>query len=249
MLSGSAKRPRLSKSASEDDEEDDENVMLFSQRLSRFKRPSVKEGENTTHAITSLLNARFQGKSRSMASDDDDFIVPDDSDEETHSTKSGKSSRRSSSQHLTASEDEETRLDEDDLDLDDGVPKKSTSKGKTKAKGGGPVRGVSKKTISTSGVEGVAGSFTFLTAAEQREQGRKEGKKATEEPYAFLQDVRDVSNNSYGNHCIEFWTMTTFRGTGDVQTTLATIREPCISLQRHGNLLLLLRNRQVPFSR
>lgn len=206
-MSGNAKRPRLSRSASEDDEEDDENVILFSQRLSRFKKPSVKRGQKTTHAIiASLLNTYFQGKSHSMASDNDDFIVPDDSDEETRSTKSGKSSRRSSSQHLTTSEDEETQLDEDDLDLDDDAPKKSTSKGRMKARGG-PVRGGNKKTISTSGVGSVTGSSTFLTAAEQREQGRKEEKKATEEPYAFLRNVRDVSNNAYGsNHRIEFWT-------------------------------------------
>jgi hypothetical protein len=31
-----------------------------------------------------------------------------------------------------------------------------------------------------------------LTAAEQREQGKKNEKKSTEDPYSFLQDVRDV---------------------------------------------------------
>jgi len=174
-------------------------------------------------------------------SDDDDFIVPDDSDEDAHSTRSGKSSRRSSSRQFTASEDdEETQLEEDDLNV--GVaPKK-------KAGGGGPVRRVSKKTTSTTAAEGGAGSFTFLTAAEQREQGRKAGKKATEEPYRFLQDVRDVSNNiCASNHRILDGNI--LRKMNDVQTIPATIREPCTSLQRHGNLSLLLRNRQVPSSR
>ena len=40
----------------------------------------------------------------------------------------------------------------------------------------------------------MGGGATFLTAAEQREQGKKEEKKAAESPYSFLADnIRDVS--------------------------------------------------------
>jgi DNA mismatch repair protein MSH6 len=39
---------------------------------------------------------------------------------------------------------------------------------------------------------GGTGSYTFLTAAEQREQGKKDEKKAAESPYSFLLNVKDV---------------------------------------------------------
>jgi DNA mismatch repair protein MSH6 len=44
----------------------------------------------------------------------------------------------------------------------------------------------------TGASNGRGNGFTFLTAAEQREQGKKVEKKSAEDPYSFLQDVRDV---------------------------------------------------------
>ena len=126
----------------------------------------------------------FPAKSNSRASsDDDDFIVPDDSEEDASSRKT--SSRRSSisSRRSTASENDDV-FEEDALDLEE-KPKKTKAKGKRKAvfksTGGNPAGDAS-------------GTFGFLTAAEQRAQGKKEEKKAAEEPYSFLQDVRDVSS-------------------------------------------------------
>lgn len=72
------------------------------------------------------------------------------------------------------------------LDLD-------TSK-KYKRKGKGKVAATKSAAAS---LEGANGSFVFLTAAEQRAQGKKEEKKAAEQPYSFLQDRRDVSSARY----------------------------------------------------
>jgi len=96
------------------------------------------------------------------------------------------SSRRSGG---TEDEDEDDAdLDADDLDLDNAVPKKSKPKGKPKASGGS--KSSKANTTMTSTGPGVV---NFLTAAEQREQGKKDEKKSAESPYSFLQDVRDVS--------------------------------------------------------
>ena len=47
---------------------------------------------------------------------------------------------------------------------------------------------------NTHGTGGSASNSTnnFLTAAEQRAQAMKEGKKSQEDPFSFLSDVRDV---------------------------------------------------------
>ena len=125
----------------------------------------------------------YTGRAHPKASDDDDdFIVPSDSEVETRSIKSSSSRLSSASRRsgVTSSEDE------DDFDQDeDEVPKKKRkSSGKSRSS---PAKG---KALANSG----SGNATFLTAAEQREQGKKEEKKAAESPYSFLADnVRDVS--------------------------------------------------------
>jgi DNA mismatch repair protein MSH6 len=131
--------------------------------------------------ISLSLIYSFPVKSSSRASsDDDDFIVPDDSEEDASSTRKTSSRRSSvSSRRSTASENDD--FEEDALDLEE-KPKKTKAKGKGKA-------------ASKSNTAGDAGgTFGFLTAAEQRAQGKKEEKKAAEEAYSFLQDVRDVSS-------------------------------------------------------
>ncbi|KAJ3497847.1 hypothetical protein NLJ89_g10297 [Agrocybe chaxingu] len=171
-----AKKPRLSQVISdEEDEADDDMKTNFSQRLSRFKKSPVKKGKASSRA----------------SSDDDDFIVPDDSEEELYSKSAKSSSRRSSmsSRRSTASSD-----DEEDLDLDDDLPKKSKPKGKATTKSAG-----SKKSTKAAGGAGSGGTFNFLTAAEQREQGKKDEKKAAESPYGFLQDVRDKDGRKPGD--------------------------------------------------
>lgn len=145
-----------------------------------------------------MLRYAIQGKPKSRASsDDDDFIVPDDSDAETRSVRSQKSSssRRSSTSSRTshASSDEENDEDFDEDDREDEAPKKTKTKikGKTSGKSSS-----SKSAIKAAGVSGDGmgnGTYSLLTAAEQREQEKKDDKKAAESPYDFLMDVRDVS--------------------------------------------------------
>ena len=71
-------------------------------------------------------------------------------------------------------------------ELEDVQPKKRKAKSTKPA--------VKKGRVSPSAGGGGASVFSFLTAAEQREQGKKNEKKSTEDPYSFLQDVRDVRN-------------------------------------------------------
>ncbi|KAF4618937.1 hypothetical protein D9613_010131 [Agrocybe pediades] len=186
-----SKRPRLSTVILDDDEDDDateENNIKqsFTQKLNRFKKSPVKKG-----------------KARSRASsDDDDFVVPDDSDDDdTRSIKSLKStsSRRSStsSRYSRTSNEDDEELD--DSDLDDDKPKKKITKPKAKA---APEKGANaakaSKSLGTSADGAGTGSFTFLTAAEQREQDKKDDKKASESPYDFLLDVRDKDGRKPG---------------------------------------------------
>ncbi|KAJ6547168.1 DNA mismatch repair protein msh6 [Mycena capillaripes] len=115
-------------------------------------------------------------KSRSAASDDDDFVEPSDSDMETKSQKSFKSaSSRSGSSRRSA-------ISDDDSEGEQPV-KKSKSKPTAKA------------TSDNSGPVATSGTRSFLTAAEQREQNKKNEKKESESPYAFLADIRDKDGN------------------------------------------------------
>ncbi|KAF9051391.1 muts domain V-domain-containing protein [Panaeolus papilionaceus] len=168
-----AKRPRLSKALvyiDEDDDDDDSPLPAVSQRLSRFKKSPAKKG-----------------RSRSQASDDDDFIVPDDSEEEAKSVKS--SSSRSSRSSRMSSDDEG---DFDDFDMDDEPAAK-----KSKAKKSAPYKSSgSKAAVPLAASSSISGSF--LTAAEQRAQGKKDEKKAAESPYSFLQDVKDKDGRRPG---------------------------------------------------
>jgi DNA mismatch repair protein MSH6 len=72
-------------------------------------------------------------------------------------------------------------------DSDEGVPLKSKS---TPAKVKMPPK--SQPTASSRGKD-----FTFLTAAEQRTQEKKDEKKAAESPYVFLEDPMDVRLHSW----------------------------------------------------
>ncbi|EKM76737.1 hypothetical protein AGABI1DRAFT_78171 [Agaricus bisporus var. burnettii JB137-S8] len=145
------------------------------------------EGDYVTNTFSQRLT-RFKkspvkkGK-KSRASDDDDFIVPDeegdDSEAETKSIRSS-SGRSSMSSRRSVSSDGDLTEDQDD----------KAKQTKSKKKPGKPSKGL-------EGASG-GGSFSFLTAAEQREQGKKNEKKAAEDPYAFLQDVKDKDGKRPG---------------------------------------------------
>ncbi|KAF8184994.1 muts domain V-domain-containing protein [Mycena galopus ATCC 62051] len=165
-----SKKPRLSALLSDDDEEDEaaKNASKsFSQRLTHFKKSPAKSGR----------------KSRSAASDDDDdFIAPSDSDIETKSQKSSKSaaSRSGSSRRSVISDDDDASGDEDEEPV-----KKSKSKSAAK-------KATSDKAAAPAAT---SGNTSFLTAAERRELEKKNEKKEAENPYAFLQDIKDKDQN------------------------------------------------------
>jgi DNA mismatch repair protein MSH6 len=120
-----------------------------------------------------------------LHSDDDEFNPASEQDEdETRSVKSFRSS--SSRRSAPSSSDTEGDFIEDD---EEDNPRKSKSK--PAAKSGRKAKG--KVAVADNFEASDAGSaFTLLTAAERREQGKKLEKKSTEEPFGFLQDVRDV---------------------------------------------------------
>ncbi|KAJ3747148.1 muts domain V-domain-containing protein [Lentinula detonsa] len=163
-----------------------------SERLSRIKKARYSEvltDEDEDEEVASSFTQRItkfkkspakKGRRSSRASEDDDFIIPsEESDVEVESTKTS-SSRPSSRQSLLSDEDE-------DEDEDNVVSKKSKPKPKTKLN--------AKVKTSTQDSD----SFSFLTAAERREQDKKDEKKAAETPYGFLQDVKDKDGRRPGD--------------------------------------------------
>jgi DNA mismatch repair protein MSH6 len=75
--------------------------------------------------------------------------------------------------------------------LESGDEEDFEDKDKGKGKGRQPVKG--KKLSKTDNVVGsTSNGSSFLTAAEKRAQHKKNDKKATEDPFSFLKDVRDV---------------------------------------------------------
>jgi DNA mismatch repair protein MSH6 len=105
------------------------------------------------------------------------------------SSASSASSRRSST---AADSDEDSFIVPDSgTEIEDAQPKKSKSKGISRSSRPALKKG------STGASSGGGGGLSFLTAAEQREQGKKKDKKSAEDPYSFLQDVRDVRSFLY----------------------------------------------------
>ncbi|KAG5654433.1 hypothetical protein H0H81_002622 [Sphagnurus paluster] len=177
-----AKKQRISKDMTDDDEDEEETnaKRSFSQRLTNFKKSPVKRGNNHLNHSTSSLNLVTARKSRSNASDDDDFIAPSDSDGDSKSIKSSGSRSSASSRHSAASSEDEFSNDENRV--------KSKFKSKSFSKKNQPVqKGAAAPADTTS-----TGAGLFLTAAERREQGKKNDKKAAEDPYSFLAEIKDV---------------------------------------------------------
>jgi DNA mismatch repair protein MSH6 len=135
---------------------------------------------------------KSRSNSSAIGDDDDEFIVPSDSDTEVKSVSShGRSSSRSSNRSSRRSGDDEfTELGSDFDDDDMAIKSKATSKAKKSA---------SAKKSSTKGAAGSATlvDTSFLTAAEKRAQGKKNEKQTTDEAFAFLKDLRDVSSRHY----------------------------------------------------
>ena len=157
---------------------DDEDVTpsAFSQSLKRFQKSPKKKGKLNDYClrIYGRITLRISARLARHSDDDydDDFIVPDDSEDDVAS-RSSRASKRSSRQSLSSG-------------YDDDEAGTQTTKAKNSA--GRPSL---KKTLGASGSAN-ASTATFLTAAEQRAQATKDGKKSQEDPFSFLLNVRDV---------------------------------------------------------
>lgn len=175
----SAKKPRVTAPPSTTDDEEDEGAVSSSSsasRFSQFRRPAP---------TTKKRSKKVQDD------DDDDFIVHDsESDEDAKSTASR--SRSVSSRASSMNDDEDEDEDEDDLD-DPPSKKSSSSKSKKKA----PAASARKSEATPANT--VGGDHEFLTAAERRLQTKKADKKATENPYDFLNEVLDKDRNAPGD--------------------------------------------------
>ena len=91
------------------------------------------------------------------------------------------------SSHRTSDDDDD---DADDFDEDDDeAPKKRKGKGKATPTA---KKGAAAASSTSAGASGIS----FLTAAEQREQDKKDDKKAAETPYSFLLNITDVCDSS-----------------------------------------------------
>ncbi|KAI0295767.1 muts domain V-domain-containing protein [Russula brevipes] len=156
--SGRAKEALMTPSEDDPFDNQDDTPSVFSQTLSKFKRPPKKKARRT----------------RPSDDDDDEFIVPDDSEDDLAS-RSSRASKRSSRQSLLS-------------DYDDDETGTQTTKAKKSAGASG--RPPLKKAHGTNGSASASAS-NFLTAAEQRAQATKDGKKSQEDPFSFLLDVRD----------------------------------------------------------
>ncbi|PFH50600.1 hypothetical protein AMATHDRAFT_80735 [Amanita thiersii Skay4041] len=169
------KKPRLIDIPSSDEEQNNVTA-AFSRRLTHFKRANIKSSQSS-----------------SAKHDDDDFVLPSDHDEDdSRSIKSSRStaSRRS---HASSSEAEGDDFLVDDEEEETVGKKKAFSSKKGKSKPSAVANGVG------SSYAGCPTGSSFLTAAERREQGKKNDKKAAEEPYAFLLDVRDKDGRRPGD--------------------------------------------------
>ncbi|KAF5358862.1 hypothetical protein D9757_012681 [Collybiopsis confluens] len=167
-----AEKPRYSVLFVSDDEEDEdgaEAASTFTRRLTKFKKSPVKKGKGR--------------KSFKASEDDNNFLAPSDSykEEAIRSAKSS-SSRPSSRLSMTSAD---TEIDDDD---EEPVSKKSKPKVKSNAKSKAPA-------VADASND----SFTFLTAAERREQDKKDEKKAAESPHGFLQDIKDKDGRRPGD--------------------------------------------------
>ncbi|KAG2059752.1 DNA mismatch repair protein Msh6 [Suillus hirtellus] len=161
---GHAKKPRIAPTPPvlTSDEEDDENADARSQFSSRLTKFRKSPAKSS--------------KKKSRASDDDDFIAPDSESE--HERSSSRASSRSKSSKSAASDDQSG--EESD------VPTKKSAKSKRP-----PPKNSGKASGDKGSGSGLAGNTAFLTKAERRTQEKKTEKKATEDPFSFLVDVRD----------------------------------------------------------
>ncbi|KAG9048858.1 DNA mismatch repair protein msh6 [Tulasnella sp. UAMH 9824] len=179
------RKPLKRKVIAEDDEGEDEDVDLdkFSLRLSQYKKPVVMRNASGSEASSTTSRGERAAKKRRTSvasSDDDDFIAPSDEEEDDDDQPPARSRNGSMSGSASGMD-----VDSDEDDDDEPVKKKSA-----KAKGGSKP---SRPPARPSAV-GASTSSTnlFMTDAERKTMSVKQDKKANEECYSFLKDIKDA---------------------------------------------------------
>ncbi|KAI5996268.1 DNA mismatch repair protein Msh6 [Pisolithus albus] len=143
----------------------------------RTASPSDDEGDvasKFSSRLSRFKKAPLKTLAKRAYPSDDEFIAPSDSGEDSPDRSSSRASSRSTSTRHSAYADYDD--DGDDYEGNNRIKKSQSNR--------------SLKRLGTAGVSG-GGPSLFLTAAEQRTQQQKTEKKASEEPFAFLQDPRD----------------------------------------------------------
>ncbi|KIO19597.1 hypothetical protein M407DRAFT_30749 [Tulasnella calospora MUT 4182] len=176
------KRP-LKRKVIADDEGEDEDVDLekFSLRLSQFKKPVVMRSTSGSEASSTTSRGERAVKKRrtSFAStDEDDFIAPSDEEEDDDPPPA-----RSRTSSMSGSK---SGMDVDSEEDDDEPVKKKSANAKGGSKASRPPARPSAAGASTSSTN------LFMTDAERKTMSVKQDKKANEECYAFLKDIRDA---------------------------------------------------------
>ncbi|KAG8987176.1 DNA mismatch repair protein msh6, partial [Tulasnella sp. 427] len=184
------KRKPLKRKVVTEDEDEDEDVDLdkFSLRLSQFKKPSLvrsASGSNLDSEASSTTSGgqRAAKKRRTSvaSSDDNDFIAPSDEDEADDDHHPPARSRTGSMAGSASGMDVDSEEEDDDEPV-----KKKPAKGKNGSKASRPPARPSAAGASASSTN------LFLTEAERKTMSEKQDKKANEECYSFLKDIKDA---------------------------------------------------------
>ncbi|KAG8973234.1 DNA mismatch repair protein msh6 [Tulasnella sp. 425] len=181
------KKPLKRKVITDDEGEgsdEDADLEKFSLRLSQFKKPAAgrsASGSNTGSEASSTTSrgqrAAKKRRTSNASRDEDDFIAPSDEEEDDEPPARSRTSSMSGSR---------SGMDVDSEEDDDEPVKKKSSK----AKGGSKAS----RAPARPSAAGAANSSTnlFMTDAERKTMTEKQDKKANEECYSFLKNIRDA---------------------------------------------------------
>ncbi|KAL1746027.1 muts domain V-domain-containing protein [Schizophyllum fasciatum] len=185
-------------------DEDEEEVRLRVRRSGKSKRKVIAGDSDDSDETTAKASTKRLRLSEPLSDEDDDMEARTSFTKRLSRFK--KSPQKHSARSAASSDDDEYTLPSE-LENDDGGPEPSSASSsagdltevddddeqpvpKRKAKAKAPAPALASST-SGSGAD-------FLTAAERREQGKKNDKKAAEDPYSFLQDIRDKDGKRPG---------------------------------------------------
>lgn len=184
-----AKKQRVASAVTDDDDEVEESgeaLSSFTSKLTKYKKAGSQSCLSPYFLISRAYTDQHPKARRpSQASDDDAFLIPSDSSIPTSSHRRSSSGSSASSLRSSAMDSDSDSFIAPDSDAEVGKAARKSIGKASKAKTSRPA-----PEKNTSNARG--SNYSFLTAAEQREQDKKDEKKDTESPYSFLLDIKDV---------------------------------------------------------